>query len=510
MTDPTRPTEGAGLRRAALAVLALVLCVSLPLGVHPWYDPTNDGSMYVATARALAAGHGYSYLGSPFLIRPPGFSCLIAPLLAWRGTDFAALNALVSASGALGVLLFFLWARVRLGSLLALLAALVLWFNPGYQRLCNQVMSDVPGWTALVAVLLVARRWRLAPSPAGTVTLGVLLALSTYLRSGNLLLLPALVVSETLAQWTRRERAGSWGALCTRLGVLTLSVGLVLAPWSVRNRLVAPPPPAEQTLLYSYSSGMWHTDMGDPRSPRVPLREVAARIGVQGPRLLHTLGQRLGEGPATPVTLPVALALLVALGIGALRRREPEEWFALGTVVVVAFYFGYAGRLLLPVYALGLAAALEGLRDLGRRLAGARAGLGLAALAGVALLVADWHPRQGWEEVRVLHEAYRAQADAVRARLAREPRGDSAVLGAYRPWHHAVYLERDVWGLEQFVRRAGGDPSAAREPIERYGLDHLLLTPLGLPGSVQREERELAAWVARTFGVPDRGLVPLR
>jgi hypothetical protein len=42
--------------------------------VHPWYDATNDGSMYIATARALLAGEGYSYLGSPFLIRPPGFS----------------------------------------------------------------------------------------------------------------------------------------------------------------------------------------------------------------------------------------------------------------------------------------------------------------------------------------------------------------------------------------------------------------------------------------------------
>src|SRR5678816_4448181 len=91
-------------RRAAwlaAGLLALVLALSLPFTVHPWYDPTNDGSMYIATARALLAGQGYSYLGVPFLIRPPGFSCLLAPVLAVRGTDFYALNLLVSACGAL-------------------------------------------------------------------------------------------------------------------------------------------------------------------------------------------------------------------------------------------------------------------------------------------------------------------------------------------------------------------------------------------------------------------------
>jgi hypothetical protein len=508
MPDPTRPSMGAGPRQlevAVLVTLVVVLGASLPLLVHPWYDPTNDGSMYIATARALAAGQGYSYLGQPFVIRPPGFSCLIAPFLAWRGTDFAALNALVSVLGAVGILLFYAWGRTRLGPLLAGLMALVLWFNPGYQRLCNQVMSDVPGWTALLATLLFARRWRQAPTRPGTVLLGVAIALSSLLRSGNLLLLPALLVSEPLERIMGRTPE-PWRRLVERLGVLLLSVVVVLAPWSLRNRWVAPPPPAEQTLLYSYGSGMWHTDMGDPRSPRVPLSEVAARIEVQGPRLLGTLGQRLGEGRPTGSDLALATAFLLALLAGALRTRDPGAILALGTVVVVAFYFGYAGRLLLPVYGLALPATLEGLRDLVARLLGQRAGTGVAALAALTLLGVDWHPREGWGEIRALHEAFQAEARAVSGRLGPEP----AVLGAYRPWHHAVYLEREVWGLEQFVRRAGGDPSAVREPIERYGLDFLLLTPLGLPPSVQREERRLAAWVSKTLGVPDHGLVPVR
>ena len=46
-------------RQALLALAVLVLAV-LPLLVHPWFDATNDGAVYLLTARALAAGEGYA------------------------------------------------------------------------------------------------------------------------------------------------------------------------------------------------------------------------------------------------------------------------------------------------------------------------------------------------------------------------------------------------------------------------------------------------------------------
>src|SRR5262245_17430457 len=152
MASGTAPSSaGAGLaskRASTLAwlSLAVVVAASLPWSVHSWYDPSNDGSMYIATARSLVEGSGYSYLGIPFVIRPPGFALLIAPVLALRGTDFHALNLLVSTCGALAIVGFHFLLRARLGLVLATLVPLVLWFDPGYQRLCNQVMSDVPGW----------------------------------------------------------------------------------------------------------------------------------------------------------------------------------------------------------------------------------------------------------------------------------------------------------------------------------------------------------------------------
>lgn len=512
------PLASRRARTLAWSSLVALAAFSLPWTVHPWYDPTNDGSMYIATARALVAGEGYSFLGIPFVIRPPGYPLLIAPLLALRGTDFYALNLLSSLCGLLGVVAFHFLLRARLGLLLATLVPLVLWFNPGYQRLCNQVMSDVPGWAALVGCLLLAARLRTRPGARGSLVLGVVLGLATLLRSGNLLLVPALVVADLLRAWRGapaeppavRTPARAW---LVQSAALVLGVLLVLGPWGLRNRAVAAPPPADQTLLYSYSSGMWNRDMGDPRSPRLGVDEVLARVPEQGAKLLRTLGTALAEGEVHAWTVPLAWILLAVLCVQAARRRAEEELFALATVLVVAVYFGYAGRLLLPVFAFALVGLVELVRDGAARLGGARAGMAAGALLCVAWLALAWNPRMGWREIEGLHEAYVESARRVNARLAPEAR-----LGAYRGWHHAVFLERPVFSFEHACERASG-PEAARsgaldpagvgtateEIIDKYGLDTVLVTELGLPPPVQRAERAFAAQLARRYGAPEDG-----
>ena len=62
-------------RSATLALLALTTTtlVSLAWLVLPYFEISNDASLYILTAKSLLAGEGYSYLGQPFIIRPPGF-----------------------------------------------------------------------------------------------------------------------------------------------------------------------------------------------------------------------------------------------------------------------------------------------------------------------------------------------------------------------------------------------------------------------------------------------------
>jgi hypothetical protein len=502
------PASGAHARPRLDAVvwtaLALILGGSLFVTVHPWYDLANDGSMYIASARALAAGEGYRYLEAPFTIRPPGYPLLIAPLFAWRGTDFYALNLWTSVLGALGVLAFHCLARARLGALAAGFAALVLWFAPGYQRLCNQVMSDAPGWTALVACLLLARRVARNERLGPRLGLGLAIGAATLVRTGNLLLVPALAAAWLFAPAAGRalaSRLGNWLRASLALG---LGAALLVVPWELRNRAVAPPPPADQTLLYSYSSGMWHTDMGDPRSPRVSLDEVLARVPEQGAKLLHTLGTGLGEGPRRAWTLALAWTLIGALVVQALRRRGAEELFALATLAVVAIYFGYAGRLLLPVFGLALLALLELLREGCARVFGARVGAATAALVALTWLVLDWRPRAHWAEIETLHRAFENQAAAQRAEL-----GPNARLGAWRGWHHAVYLDLPVFSFEHACKRAAS-LAPVEELIERYRIDAVLLGDLGLPSSVVKAERVFADHVVRRYGPPRAGLVRVR
>ncbi len=499
--------EARAFRRTVLVLLVALVGTSLVWTVHPWYDPTNDGSMYIATARSLAAGEGYGYLGQPFLIRPPGFSCLIAPLLALRGTDFLALNLFVSLWGALGVVLFHLFLRRRIGSLLAGLVALALWFNPGHQRLCNQVMGDVPGWTLLVLCLLLDRAVRRSPTLARELGLGLAIGFASLVRSGDLLLLPAVVLARAAERFLPRreavrETAGRWLA---RSAVLVAGSALVLAPWAWRNRVLAPEPPAEQTLLYSYSTGMWHRDMGDPRSPRVSLGEVLRRCPRQSAKIEATLGSKLGDEQGTSGSRALALVLVGALLVSSVRRRAASEFFALGTLLVVAFYFGYAGRLLLPVFALALAAATELARDGLALLKGRRIAAAVTAAGVAAWIALDWSPRERWDAIERLHASYGRFAELVRGRLE-----DGERLGAYRGWHHAVYLERPVHSFEFAIERAGNYPAAAEELIVRHDIDSVLLTPLGLPESVQRAERAFARWIGTRYGDPSSLLVRVK
>jgi hypothetical protein len=62
------PVTWTKTNRVAFAIFVAFVFASLGWIVHPWYDMTVDSSLYIITARSLAAGEGYTYLGEPFLL----------------------------------------------------------------------------------------------------------------------------------------------------------------------------------------------------------------------------------------------------------------------------------------------------------------------------------------------------------------------------------------------------------------------------------------------------------
>jgi len=469
-----RSTRWSTPERAACCLAVALLVVSLPFFVHPWYDRTNDGSLYIITGRAIAAGEGYTYLGAPFLVRPPGFATLVALFGGGKtGTDFAGLNWFVSLCGGLGVALLHLQLRRHLGWLPALGTSAAVWLNPGYQRLCNQVMSDVPGLALFLACLLLERWASRAPSWRRELLLGFSIGLSCYVRSIAILLVPAIVAARLLAHALGRGERPGWPTFLARRVALVVAVAwITLLPWNVTQVRRAPPPPVDQTLNYSLSTAMWHRDSGDPSSPRYSAGEILRRIPERLSLAARVAGSRMQEEAGSSGQLVagslMGLCLLVVLG----RRRAADEIFACAVLAVTGLYFVFTDRLALPLFVFALAATVEVVRDVAAKLAGPRAATAAVAVGLTLLIAIDFAPRRDWQRIAASHRAFVEMAAAVEEAIEPEAR-----LAAAQGFHYGVYLRRPVYNLMHAVRRAGR-PEAAEQVIDKYGIDTVVLSPL--------------------------------
>jgi 4-amino-4-deoxy-L-arabinose transferase-like glycosyltransferase len=491
------------VEKIAAAALVCGVLVCLFVFVHPWYDGKNDAALYIATARSIANGEGYSYLGRPFHLRPPGFAVLLAPVVGTLGANFYALNLYVSLFGAAGIVLLFFFQRSRLGWLLALLVAICLWLNPVFQGYCNQVMSDVPGTTLLLACLLLERRASRSPSAGNEVLLGVGIALATLVRSINVFLLPAILVARLLEQWLGEGKDAAWPSFVKRRVVVFLvSAVVLLLPWTVRNHLVAPPPPADQTLVYDYPTAMWHEDVGDPGSPRVGVSTLVTRSGRHLLEIAGALVTRMHSQEHDPPRVMLGIAAAFCVAYILFKRREPAELFVAGAAVVLAAYFTFATRLILPVYVIVLPAVVEALRDLLRRLAGARAATTVLAVALLALIVADFAPRDGWAEIERRHRTFAEHCAVVDSLLAPDAR-----LGSTVGRHYSVFLDRPVHGLLQPLQNSK-DPADVEALIDRYGLNTIVMSGLvraGLPSRNRAGTRRLLRYLRETYEEVEAG-----
>ncbi len=441
--EPAAPWSRA--ERLYLLALALVCGLTLLRTVHPFYDHANDAATYVLTTRALLAGDGYTYLSIPMIVRPPGFSALLLPVLALCGESFLAMNLYVALFGVAAVLLLFVLARPRLGGLPAFAAALLVWSNPFFQRTSAQVLSDVPGLALLLACLWLDRACRHRPSLARHALLGLVLALTIHVRTLLGVLIPALVLARLFAQrWpSHGERPAPRRGTLGYLACVVLIPLAAQLPWIRHVARAEVPAPAEQLYVHSYWTAMWHEDAADPSSPRVAAETVLARVPGQLREALHVVGARMNQRSERGLPALLGLLGLAAWLVQLARRRGPEEWFVAGTLAALAIFYALPPRLVLPVWVLWVPALAELALDVTRRLLPRRAAAPAVALVLVALAAVDFKPWTWQEAAGERHRARRELAGYLET-IAKPDQSFAAPIG----WHYGVFLRQPVYSLQ--------------------------------------------------------------
>jgi len=449
-----------------VAALLVVTAATLPWSVQTHWDAKPDAGTYLIAARALARGEGYRVMGEPFTLRPPGFSLLLAPLVAWRGVDFAALNLFVSAFAIAAVALFFLLLRPRTGAPVAFAAALVVWLQPGFQQLANQVLADVPGLALALASLVLLRRSDHRPSPLRDAAIGLAIGAACWVRTANLLLLPAVLLDRVTGRRLASARRRGQRGLVLRRALVPVALALVAyAPWALRP---AVEPSYGQEALRSYAAGLLRVDAVDPEARAVGIADLVARVERNLSRYASSVQLDARAGRPTPLAWAV-LALGLACWLLVLaRRREAPEWLAGLTLATLLVYFAVQPRLALVPAVLVFGATVETLRRALRRVLPARGGdvLLVAALALVA-----W-ATFAHDFMRPSSRDKYAETLAVASLLAASASAGEPI-GADNATAFALLLDRPVYGLQPLCNRRGVD--AARDAIARWRLHRIVV-----------------------------------
>lgn len=493
-------------RGAWFSLVLLVVGASLSTVwlVHPWYEAggsTNDGSMYLLCAQSLASGEGYTYLGLPFTLRPPGFSTLLVPVLWSKGLDFHALNLYVALWGVACIAFVFAFLRARLGTALAAAVAVSIWLNPVFQAFCNRLMSDVPAAAMLFGGLLIERWARRKPSWKRDVVLGAWIGLSAYVRWVNALFAVAVVCSRVARRWSNGER-GEWLRFAReRVALVAATPFLVILPWWIRNELSLSAASSDQTFSYSYYTALFGAERYDPDGPMLSTSTFAERIAANWHVVASAIGDRLRDPAPEAVTTALGIAALALALITIVRHRGAADLMLLGLLCAYGIAPSLRERYVLAIFLLAWPAALDGLAWLAEHRLQYRLTRPVLAAVVVALAAFDFAPRAKWPKIEGRHHRFTTTASALRDALPPD-----AVVATSIGWHLSVFLGRPVHNLAPVAQERGLAEDVERF-IDRYGIntviacDLIALTERMEPWLVETYSTRVEAGEARVYRV---------
>lgn len=177
-----------------LAVLAIPLFFINIHALHGWGD---DFAQYIKQAMNIAAGKpfyesnyifnpNHHYYGPPQY--PPGFSILLAPIVAIWGLSFKHMLYLIAAC--LTAILFSLFAFYRryTNDITAACMSLICVYAGGIVELKNQVLSDIPCWMFVCIYFAIRKSGTLTSAKIAWMVLAATMAMLTRTQAASLLI----------------------------------------------------------------------------------------------------------------------------------------------------------------------------------------------------------------------------------------------------------------------------------------------------------------------------------
>ena len=404
----------AGHWRATLLVAGVVLGAYLLL-LNPFWTPGGDSELFLAVARSILRGGGYSYNGKPVAIAPPAWPYVVAGTL-WLSPTFLLVKAVtLTLMAASFVLAHRVLLRLGPPAWAAWAACVAAVFVPVYSLtfwLHTEPLFCCLAWGATLCAVRVAEDRRRTWSLLGLLLLCAGMA-ATRWTSG---LQWGIVVAVLLGGWRPTWRRPGGGGLERRValglslsGVITVLVflllffGLPAVAGAFETPTTPPPLPVTQQDPENETPDLISNDIfrglgfWEERGHRL------AQAG-QWPAWTLWYPTRFAGGLAKVDLVPLAVGWVVLLLLmltawdAFFGRRDVGRW-PLGRYVWTALV-GYIfllvlvwplpnARYLVPVAPLLVLGTLHGCRGLGERLQRPRVGVWLGRVFLASLVVVN-------------------------------------------------------------------------------------------------------------------------
>jgi len=192
--------------------------------------PVGDAEDYHQLATRLVEGRGYvNAAGMPTAWRPPAYPVFLAGVYKIGGVSVLKATIVQVILGGLTVLMLTVLTAMILGWPRALIAGVIAAVYPALVWLPRLLLSENLSLflmlVSLSAIILYLRTSRII----WIVVFGVLCALNSLVRGGNLFLPLVVALGLLLLHWRNRKQ------LVTPLLVMTVAFVVTLLPWTIRN-----------------------------------------------------------------------------------------------------------------------------------------------------------------------------------------------------------------------------------------------------------------------------------